>query len=209
MAALAEPETRHDEPWPRIGPLLVATRQSPATLRTTGRRSAPCRSTASPPSACRSSRSCPRCGTSQTRTAITVRPRRRKRSSTSFLLDELERTILAMGAETVCLVHMEPVQNAGGAFVAPRGLLAGRARAVHEVRHPALRRRGDHGLRARRLLVRLERYDIQPDIVCCAKGLSSSYAAIGAVVTTDRVMEPFLSETPRCSRTASPSADTR
>ncbi len=37
-----------------------------------------------------------------------------------------------------------------------------------------------------------ERYDIRPDIVTCAKGLSSSYAAIGAVVTTDRVMEPFL-----------------
>src|SRR4030095_14141197 len=34
--------------------------------------------------------------------------------------------------------------------------------------------------------------DIRPDIVTCAKGLSSSYAAIGAVVATDRVMEPFL-----------------
>ena len=40
-----------------------------------------------------------------------------------------------------------------------------------------------------------ERYDIRPDIVCCAKGLSSSYAAIGAVVATDGVMEPFLSDT--------------
>ena len=40
-----------------------------------------------------------------------------------------------------------------------------------------------------------ERYDIRPDIVTCAKGLSSSYAAIGAVVATDRVMEPFLADT--------------
>jgi adenosylmethionine-8-amino-7-oxononanoate aminotransferase len=40
-----------------------------------------------------------------------------------------------------------------------------------------------------------ERYDIRPDLVTCAKGLSSSYAAIGAVVATDRVMEPFLAET--------------
>jgi len=40
-----------------------------------------------------------------------------------------------------------------------------------------------------------ERYDIRPDIVCCAKGLSSSYAAIGAVVATDKVMEPFLADT--------------
>ena len=39
-----------------------------------------------------------------------------------------------------------------------------------------------------------ERYDIRPDLVTCAKGLSSSYASIGAVVATDRVMEPFLEQ---------------
>jgi adenosylmethionine-8-amino-7-oxononanoate aminotransferase len=40
-----------------------------------------------------------------------------------------------------------------------------------------------------------ERYDIRPDIITSAKGLSSSYGAIGAVIATDRVMEPFLHET--------------
>src|SRR5205814_4659411 len=44
---------------------------------------------------------------------------------TRFLLAELEQTILDMGPETVCLVHMEPVQNAGGSFVAPVGYWAG------------------------------------------------------------------------------------
>jgi adenosylmethionine-8-amino-7-oxononanoate aminotransferase len=114
---------------------------------------------------------------------------------TAFLLDELERTILAMGAETVCLVHMEPVQNAGGAFVAPAGYWRG-------VR--GLCTKYDILLSADEVITGFgrvghwfasERYDIRPDIVCCAKGLSSSYAAIGAVVATDRVMEPFLSDT--------------
>ena len=36
---------------------------------------------------------------------------------------------------------------------------------------------------------------IRPDIVCCAKGLSSAYASIGAVIATERVMEPFLEDT--------------
>src|SRR4029078_536190 len=36
---------------------------------------------------------------------------------------------------------------------------------------------------------------IRPDIVTCAKGLSSSYGAIGAVVARDEVMEPFLDAT--------------
>jgi adenosylmethionine-8-amino-7-oxononanoate aminotransferase len=39
-----------------------------------------------------------------------------------------------------------------------------------------------------------EKYDIKPDLITTAKGLSSAYAAIGAVVTTDKVAEPFLEQ---------------
>jgi adenosylmethionine-8-amino-7-oxononanoate aminotransferase len=114
---------------------------------------------------------------------------------TGFLLDELERTIVEMDPETVCLVHMEPVQNAGGSFVAPEGYWRG----VRE-----LCDRYDILLSADEVITGFgrvghwfasERYDIRPDLVTCAKGLSSSYAAIGAVVATDRVMEPFLADT--------------
>ncbi|HEY7207524.1 MAG TPA: aspartate aminotransferase family protein [Gaiellaceae bacterium] len=114
---------------------------------------------------------------------------------TRLLLDDLEQTILAMGPETVCLVHMEPVQNAGGCFTPPIGYWQG----VRE-----LCTRYDILLSADEVITgfgRLghwfgsERYDIRPDIVCSAKGLSSSYAAIGAVIATDRVMEPFLADT--------------
>jgi adenosylmethionine-8-amino-7-oxononanoate aminotransferase len=114
---------------------------------------------------------------------------------TAWLLEELERTILEMDPETVCLIHMEPVQNAGGAFVAPAGYWAG-VRALCD--------KYDILLSADEVITGFgrvghwfasERYDIRPDIVTCAKGLSSSYAAIGAVVATDRVMEPFLGDT--------------
>src|SRR5918994_1454764 len=44
---------------------------------------------------------------------------------TAMLLEDLEEAILAMGPETVCLVHMEPVQNAGGAFTPPAGYWQG------------------------------------------------------------------------------------
>jgi adenosylmethionine-8-amino-7-oxononanoate aminotransferase len=119
-------------------------------------------------------------------------PQETEEEFTAWLLDELERTILEMGPETVCLVHMEPVQNAGGSIIAP----AGYWRGVRE-----LCDRYDILLSADEVITAFgrlghwfasERYDIRPDIVTCAKGLSSSYAAIGAVVATDRVMEPFL-----------------
>jgi adenosylmethionine-8-amino-7-oxononanoate aminotransferase len=114
---------------------------------------------------------------------------------TQMLLENLEETIVAMGPETVCLVHMEPVQNAGGAFTPPEGYWRG----VRE-----LCDRYDILLSADEVITGFgrvghwfasERYDIRPDIVCCAKGLSSSYASIGAVLATDRVMAPFLEST--------------
>jgi adenosylmethionine-8-amino-7-oxononanoate aminotransferase len=114
---------------------------------------------------------------------------------TAMLLENLEETIIAMGPETVCLVHMEPVQNAGGAFTPPEGYWRG----VRE-----LCDRYDILLSADEVITAFgrvghwfgsERYDIRPDIVCCAKGLSSSYAAIGAVLATERVMAPFLEDT--------------
>jgi adenosylmethionine-8-amino-7-oxononanoate aminotransferase len=118
-----------------------------------------------------------------------------EREFAEFLLDDLEQTILAMGPETVCLVHMEPVQNAGGCFTPPEGYWRG----VREICD-----RYDILLSADEVITGFgrigywfgsERYDIRPDIVCSAKGLSSSYASIGAVIATDRVMEPFLDDT--------------
>ena len=114
---------------------------------------------------------------------------------TAFLLDDLEHTIHAAGASKVAMVIMEPVQNAGGAFTPPEGYWAG----VRELCDA-------HGilLCADEVITAWgrtghwfgsERYDIRPDIVTSAKGMSSAYASIGAVITTDRVAEPFLEGT--------------
>jgi adenosylmethionine-8-amino-7-oxononanoate aminotransferase len=111
---------------------------------------------------------------------------------TTFLLDELEQTIEAAGPETIAMVIFEPVQNAGGAFTPPEGYWKG----VREICD-----RYDILLCADEVITgfgRLGRwfgselYDIRPDLMTIAKGLSSSYAAIGAVVASDRVMEPFM-----------------
>src|ERR687884_2133927 len=120
------------------------------------------------------------------------RPDETEEEFTRQLLDELEHTIEAAGPETVCMVMMEPVQNAGGAFTPPAGYFRG----VRE-----LCDRYDILLCADEVITgfgRLgawfasERYDIRPDLVTCAKGLSSAYASIGGVVATNRVAEPFL-----------------
>jgi len=114
---------------------------------------------------------------------------------TAFLLDELEHTIETTGPDTIAMVIMEPVQNAGGAFTPPEGYWRG----IRE-----LCDRYDILLCADEVITGFGRlgawfgselYDIRPDLITIAKGLSSSYAAIGAVVATDRVMEPFMHDT--------------
>ncbi len=113
---------------------------------------------------------------------------------TAFLLDDLEEAIVQAGPETVAMVIMEPVQNSGGAFTPPAGYFQG----VREIcdRYGVLLcadevitgfgRLGDWFGSAK--------YDIRPDIVTCAKGLSSAYASIGAVIVADHVVERFKTE---------------
>jgi adenosylmethionine-8-amino-7-oxononanoate aminotransferase len=114
---------------------------------------------------------------------------------TAFLLDDLEESILQEGPETVAMVIMEPVQNAGGCFTPPAGYWKG----VREICDKygillccdevinGFGRLGDWFGSAK--------YDIKPDMITTAKGLSSAYASIGAVVTTDKVFEPFAEGT--------------
>ena len=110
---------------------------------------------------------------------------------TSFLLDELEQTIEFAGPGTVAMVIMEPVQNAGGSFMPPAGYFAG----VRELcdRYGILLCADEviTGFGRTGWWFASERFDIKPDLITSAKGLSSAYAAIGALIASERVMEPF------------------
>ena len=112
---------------------------------------------------------------------------------TAVLLDDLEQAILAMGPETICLVHMEPVQNAGGAFTPPAGYWRG-VRALCD--------RYDILLSADEVITGLRPASATgsarsattsvPTSSAARRASRPSYAAIGAVIATDEVMEPFL-----------------
>ncbi len=114
---------------------------------------------------------------------------------TRFLLTDLEESIVQAGPETVAMVIFEPVQNAGGSFTPPAGYFQG----VREIcDHYGILLCADEvitGFGRTGAWFASERYDIKPDLITCAKGLSSSYAAIGAVLIADKVAEAFNSET--------------
>jgi adenosylmethionine-8-amino-7-oxononanoate aminotransferase len=111
---------------------------------------------------------------------------------TASLLAELEQEIEAAGPETVAMVIIEPVQNAGGSFMPPAGYLEGVRRICDE--HGILLCADEVITAFGRLgaWFACERFGLAPDLLTCAKGLSSAYASIGALVVSDRAAEPFL-----------------
>jgi adenosylmethionine-8-amino-7-oxononanoate aminotransferase len=113
---------------------------------------------------------------------------------TRLLLDDLDEAIQQAGPETVAMVIFEPVQNAGGSFTPPAGYFQG----VREIcdRYGVL-------LCADEVITGFGRtgewfgsikYDIKPDLITMAKGLSSSYFSIGGVLVSDKVYEVFGAE---------------
>jgi adenosylmethionine-8-amino-7-oxononanoate aminotransferase len=109
--------------------------------------------------------------------------------------DEIERAIEYEGADTVAAVFLEPVQNAGGCFPPPPGYFQ-RVREICD-RHGVLLVSDEVICAFGRLghLFGADRYGYQPDMLTCAKGMTSGYSPIGALLVSDRIAEPFLQGT--------------
>ncbi len=105
--------------------------------------------------------------------------------------DRIEEAIEFEGADTVAAVFLEPVQNTGGCFVPPPGYFA-RVREICD-KHDVLLVSDEVICAFGRVGYDFaaKRYGYQPDIITTAKGLTSGYAPLGAVLASDRLMEPF------------------
>ena len=105
--------------------------------------------------------------------------------------DRIAEAIEFEGPDTVAAVFLEPVQNSGGCFPPPPGYFQ-RVREICDEYDVLLV--SDEVICAFGRLGHMfasERYDYQPDIITCAKGLTSGYSPLGAMIATDRLFEPF------------------
>jgi adenosylmethionine-8-amino-7-oxononanoate aminotransferase len=106
--------------------------------------------------------------------------------------DAIEEAIQFQGPETVAAVILEPVQNGGGCFVPQDGYFE-RVREICD-RHGVLLISDEVICSWGRIgyWFGCERYDYLPDIVTTAKGISSAYVPLGAVIAGDHLAEPFM-----------------
>ncbi|TAM89178.1 MAG: aspartate aminotransferase family protein [Jatrophihabitans sp.] len=109
--------------------------------------------------------------------------------------DGIEQAIEYEGADSVAAVFLEPVQNSGGCFTPPPGYLQ-RVREICD-RHDVLLVSDEVICAFGRLgtMFASEKYGFQPDMITCAKGMTSGYSPIGACIVSDRIAEPFWNGT--------------
>ncbi|PND54863.1 aspartate aminotransferase family protein [Mycobacterium sp. ENV421] len=108
-----------------------------------------------------------------------------------YCADRIAEAIEFEGPETVCAVFLEPVQNAGGCFPPPPGYFE-RVREICDeydvllVSDEVICAFGRIGS-----MFACEDIGYQPDMITCAKGMTSGYSPIGAMIASDRLFEPF------------------
>lgn len=110
------------------------------------------------------------------------------------LADSLEKLILAEGPETVAAFFAEPVMGAGGVIVPP---------ATYFEKIQAVLKKYDVLLVADEVICGFMRtgnfwgtqtFGMQPDILTCAKALSSGYLPISAVMVSEAIYQACVTE---------------
>ncbi|PZS34324.1 MAG: aspartate aminotransferase family protein [Pseudonocardiales bacterium] len=107
--------------------------------------------------------------------------------------DQIDQAIQMEGADTVACVFLEPVQNSGGCFPPPPGYFQ-RVREICD-KHDVLLVSDEVICAFGRLgtMFGCDKFGYVPDMILCAKGMTSGYSPIGACIVSDRIAEPFWS----------------
>jgi len=105
--------------------------------------------------------------------------------------NRIEEMILFEGPETIAAVFIEPVQNSGGCFPPPPGYFQ-RVREICD-RYDVLLVSDEVICAFGRIgdFFACNTYGFVPDMITCAKGMTSGYSPIGATIVSDRLYEPF------------------
>lgn len=105
--------------------------------------------------------------------------------------NRIEEMIEFEGPETVAAVFLEPVQNSGGCFPPPPGYFQ-RVREICD-KHDVLLVSDEVICAFGRIghMFACDAYGYQPDMITCAKGLTSGYAPMGATIISDKLYAPF------------------
>ncbi|MEM1373048.1 MAG: aminotransferase class III-fold pyridoxal phosphate-dependent enzyme [Pseudomonadota bacterium] len=108
---------------------------------------------------------------------------------------ELEAKIAEIGAEKVAAFFAEPIQASGGVIMPPEGYLKAMSEACQRYGILFVADEVVTGFgRLGHMFASEDRYGARPDILCCAKGLSSGYQPIGAMLFSDDIWDTLTAQ---------------
>lgn len=111
--------------------------------------------------------------------------------------DELEQLILAEGPETVAAFFAEPVMGAGGVIVPPAGYFEKIQAVLKKYDVLLVVDEVITGFGRTGNMFGAETFGLKPDMMTVAKGLSSGYLPISALIVADHVYQPIKEESGR------------
>ena len=106
----------------------------------------------------------------------------------------LRATIAGVGPERVAAFFCEPVIGAGGVFPPPDGYLSAVRQICRETGVLFIADEVITGFGRCGAWFASGRFGLEPDLITCAKGITSGYLPLGAVIAAPRVWEPFWRE---------------
>jgi len=110
-------------------------------------------------------------------------------------VEDLEKLIANLGAERVAAFFCEPIVGAGGVFHPQEDYLREAARVCREAGVLFVSDEVVTGYGRVGEWFAATRYGIVPDLIISAKGLTSGYLPMGALIVKDTVAEPFYDGT--------------
>lgn len=110
----------------------------------------------------------------------------------SYLADDLERIVALHGPDTIAAVIVEPVAGSTGVLIPPKGYLQ-RLREI-TAKHGILLIFDEVITGFGRLgsAFGAQHFDVMPDMITCAKGLTNGVIPMGAVLTTPAIHDAFM-----------------
>jgi len=110
----------------------------------------------------------------------------------AFCFDEVERVVKENAARTAAVVIEPLVQGAAGILVHPPGYLAHVRRVCTKYDVPMIADEVAVGFGRTGRMFACEHEDVQPDIMCLAKGITGGVLPLAATVTTAEIFDAFL-----------------
>jgi beta-alanine--pyruvate transaminase len=107
------------------------------------------------------------------------------------LADELEKIVFLHDASNIAAVIVEPIAGSTGVIMPPRAISSG-CGDLYQTRHPADLRRGDHRFRPPRSPFAAQEFDVIPDMITCAKGLTNGAIPMGAVLVQNHIYDDMM-----------------